>query len=167
MVSTSTLVGDPDRVSSRVACDPVEHGHPEVHQDHLGLGPAHHVDGLAPVGGRADHLAAAGLQDELEAGAHQLLVVGDDDARHSRHPGERQRHLEDELVVRPGALDAAAEEVDALGDAAQPEAGPAAARRTHTVRQLMCTRSGVAVTSSRAWPSPCLRALVSASWTTR
>ena len=42
------------------------------------------LDRLAPVGGLADHLDAVGLEDQPEARAHHLLVVGDDDAQPER-----------------------------------------------------------------------------------
>ena len=46
-------VGDPASVSSRVAAMPSMHRHPDVHQHHVGLGTADHVDRLAAVPGDA------------------------------------------------------------------------------------------------------------------
>ncbi len=57
--------------------DAVHHRHPDVHQHDVGSELAGEPHGLAALGGGADHGAAARLDDELETGAHQVLVVDD------------------------------------------------------------------------------------------
>ena len=44
-------------------------------------------DGLVAVGGLADDVDAVRLEDDPQPGAHEVLVVGDDDT--SRHAGSR------------------------------------------------------------------------------
>jgi hypothetical protein len=61
----------------------VHHGHPDVHQDHVGPVALGRRDGLAPVVGLGDDLdRPCRFEHGLEAGAHQRLVVGDQDADH-------------------------------------------------------------------------------------
>ena len=63
--------------------EPVELGHPDVHQHHVGAAPAYDVDRSAPVGRLADHGdVGLGLEDHAEAGAQQPLVV-------RQHDGDR------------------------------------------------------------------------------
>src|SRR5207237_8635922 len=57
--------------------------HADVHQRDVGIGPLHLGDGLEPVGRLGDDLQVVlGLQDHAEAGAHELLIVRDEDAEH-------------------------------------------------------------------------------------
>ena len=59
----------------------VDAGHLDVHQHDIGLQPLRDRDGLLPVACLADDLdVVLGLEDQPEAGAHQRLVVGEDDA---------------------------------------------------------------------------------------
>ncbi len=61
--------------------DPVQLGHPDVHQHDVGPQLARLVDGLEPVAGLADDLEIVlGVEDHAEAGAHERLVVGDQQA---------------------------------------------------------------------------------------
>ena len=57
----------------------VELGHADVHQHDVGLAAAHDIERRAAVAGLADHRdVGLGLEDHLESGAQQPLVVGDD-----------------------------------------------------------------------------------------
>ena len=83
-VVSTTIVG-----GSRLAQDllgrgqTVELRHPDVHQHDLGLDEGRLADRLVAVLGLGDDLdVALGLQDHPEAGAHELLVVGDEDPDH-------------------------------------------------------------------------------------
>ena len=61
----------------------VEFGHPDVHERDLRLGQCRLTDGLFAVFGFSDDLdVTLGLQDHPEAGADELLVVGDEDPDH-------------------------------------------------------------------------------------
>ena len=63
--------------------EPVELRHPDVHQHDLGLRECRLTDRLVAVLGLGDDLdVTLGLQDHPEAGAHELLVVGDEDPDH-------------------------------------------------------------------------------------
>jgi hypothetical protein len=75
-------------------------GHPDVHQKDVRAQPFGFRDGLYAVCGLADDVDAARGEDEAEAGADELLVVGDEDARgaavgdgfgHGRSRGMRAR----------------------------------------------------------------------------
>jgi hypothetical protein len=90
---------DPDRVELGVRrdptrrLDPVEPGHADVHEHDVGsmaLGP---VDRLVAVVGLADHLEVVlGVDECPEAGAHEGLIVREQDADHARSPsGSRAR----------------------------------------------------------------------------
>ena len=58
--------------------DPIELGHADVHQHDVGLELADLLDGVEPVGRLANHLEVVlRVEDHAEAGAHQRLVVGD------------------------------------------------------------------------------------------
>ncbi len=62
-------------------CDPVEVGHPHVHQHDVGSRSLRFGDGLSTVGGlRDDFEVGLGIDQSGEAAPHELLVVGDDDA---------------------------------------------------------------------------------------
>jgi hypothetical protein len=55
--------------------------HADVHKDDIGVVPPGGLDRLLAVTRFADHLdVGLGVQDHPEAGPHQLLVVGYDDA---------------------------------------------------------------------------------------
>ena len=61
----------------------VEFGHPDVHERDLRPGRCRLTDGLFAVIGFSDDLdVTLGLQDHPEAGADELLVVGDEDPDH-------------------------------------------------------------------------------------
>jgi hypothetical protein len=63
--------------------EPVEHGHADVHEDHVREGAAGHVDSLASVrGGAGDLHVLLGVDERGEAVADRRLVVGDEDADH-------------------------------------------------------------------------------------
>ena len=78
---------DPRAGEVRVAGDPpgglepVESGHADVHQEHVGPGRLGDGDGVVAVVGFADEFEVVGVADHRgEAGAHERLVVGDGDA---------------------------------------------------------------------------------------
>ena len=61
--------------------DAVESRHPDVHQHHVGAKAARGLDRRQPVFRFADHLdVRLGLEDHAKAGAHQRLVVDDQNA---------------------------------------------------------------------------------------
>jgi len=65
--------------------DAVHLRHADVHQDHIGTGCLHGDDGIAAVAGFADHLEdGVGVDQRLEAGPDQFLVVDDHDPDHGR-----------------------------------------------------------------------------------
>jgi hypothetical protein len=58
--------------------DSVNSRHPNIHEDDVGPEFLGCVHCLGAIRGLADHVdVGLGLQNELEAGAHELLVVGD------------------------------------------------------------------------------------------
>ena len=63
--------------------DPVEYGHPDVHQNHVGMCRPRLGDGLLPVGGLGDdpevRLGGDGGDDP---GPYQVLVVGHENGDH-------------------------------------------------------------------------------------
>jgi len=63
--------------TSRLA--PVQHGHADVHQHHVGTGTPDGIDRLGAGGRLGDDVDAVGGEDHPEAGAHQGLVVGHHD----------------------------------------------------------------------------------------
>jgi hypothetical protein len=78
---------DPGRLSGRVLAGdlagrrhPVGPWHPDVHQEHVGLGCPGKLDGPGSVGGLPDYLQAGLRGDQCpEARAHQRVIVGDRD----------------------------------------------------------------------------------------
>src|SRR6185437_10103503 len=65
----------------------VHPGHPDIHQHHVGALAEGQVDRLGPVGGLADDLeVVGGVNEHVESGADQRLVVGEQDADHGRVP---------------------------------------------------------------------------------
>jgi hypothetical protein len=63
--------------------DPVEAGHPDVHDEHVWLEPQRLLDGLTPVGCLSDHLdVVLALEDRPKAAAHERLVVNKQHADH-------------------------------------------------------------------------------------
>ena len=61
--------------------DAVEVGHADVHQHDLGMQSPRCLDGLCAVARFCDHLEVRfGVQDDPEASADKLLIVGDQDA---------------------------------------------------------------------------------------
>jgi hypothetical protein len=64
--------------------DAVELGHADVHQHDVGRQATRLLDRRVAVGRLADDVdVLLGVEDHAEAGAHQRLVVGDQDADHS------------------------------------------------------------------------------------
>ena len=64
--------------------DAVEIGHADVHDDHVGLQGFCEGDGFAAVVGFADHREIGLLLDqETQAAAHELVIVGEEDANFS------------------------------------------------------------------------------------
>jgi hypothetical protein len=60
--------------------EPVEVGHADVHEEHVGAGPFGEGDRLVAVAGFADEFKVVGVADHGgEPGAHERLVVGDGD----------------------------------------------------------------------------------------
>ena len=88
--------------------EPVHRRHPDVHQHDVGPAATHGLDRLRAVRRLGDDAQVGlGLEDHPEAGAHERLVVGDEDVdahagdRHS----ERQPREQREPVARPpGAI---------------------------------------------------------------
>ena len=88
MVRISTR-GEPSAAVIRPGgLDAVEVGHADVHQHDLGTQRPCCLDDLVAVPRLADHLQVGfGVHDDPEAGADQLLVIGDQDADgHGRVP---------------------------------------------------------------------------------
>ena len=73
--------------------DPVEVGHADVHQDDVGSERFCGVERGEAVTGLADDFEVGfGVEDDAEAGADELLVVGDQDPDHGVFPsGSRAR----------------------------------------------------------------------------
>ncbi len=66
------LRGGPDAIGT---------GHVQVHEDDVGTQAAHRVVAAAPVGPLAeDRDAGVALEDEAQGGAHEGVVVNDDNA---------------------------------------------------------------------------------------
>ena len=66
--------------------DAVQGGHPDVHEDDVGVSGLDHVQGADAVGGLTDHThVLLGIQNHAEAGANQVLVVHQRDAQRSGH----------------------------------------------------------------------------------
>jgi hypothetical protein len=73
------------------ALDPVDARHAHVHQHDVGLELGRALGRLGAVAGLADHLEVrlAG-QDHAKPGAHQALIVGEQDADHRAGPSGRR-----------------------------------------------------------------------------
>ena len=73
--------------------DPVDLGHADVHEDDVRLQAQRLGDRLDAVRGLADDLdVLLGLEDHAKAGAHERLVVDDEDAEgHACSPGSLAR----------------------------------------------------------------------------
>ena len=83
-ISTRTASRAGSSAIRRVAVDAADLGHLDVHEHHVGPFRPGELDRLAPVGGLADHLdAGLGVEQHVEPGTHQGLVVGHGDADHS------------------------------------------------------------------------------------
>ena len=83
------LAGGGDDPARRL--DAVELGHADVHEHDVGLEVVGHRHRLGAVGGLADDVEVVlGVEDHLEPGAHERLVVGDQDA--NGHLGGLLRH---------------------------------------------------------------------------
>ena len=110
MVSMRTVAGPAgggDQLP--VACEAVELRHADVHQHDVGPALAAWRRPAAPSLGLADDLdVGLGLEDHPEAGAHQRLVVGDEDPDHPLivpgPPGSARVLLEDDARVRSSSL---------------------------------------------------------------
>ena len=132
MVSMSTRTGCSPACGEQAprGLDAVELGHADVHQDDVGLQPLGLLDGVEAVGGLADDLEVVlGVEDHAEPGAHERLVVGDQQAH--AHARLNSSHVERKASRarasrrRPGpGLELAAVEPHALAHAH--EAVPAA-----------------------------------------
>ncbi len=73
-------VGDVGTGESSGGLDAVHQRHPDVEQADVGTQPERQAHGLAPVGGRADHLdAGLGIEQHRQPAADDGLVVGDQD----------------------------------------------------------------------------------------
>ena len=163
-------------------------GHPDVHQHDVGPQLRRRRHRLGPVGGLADHLDAARGEDHPEAGADQVLVVGDEHPGRPRPPSRAvQRDAGADAVAAAEAapgVQVAAVDGDPLAQAEQPApravpAPPAASAAARlpppdstlgpAVEHLHPQGSGPRTGRSPrpCAPSPCLSALVSASWTIR
>jgi hypothetical protein len=82
--------------------DAVHDGHAHVHQDDVGGQLAADLHRLGPVAGGADHREVRlGVQQRGEAGAHHVVIVGDDDPDGRRHTGHQDRGVETR-AFRPG-----------------------------------------------------------------
>ena len=67
--------------------DPVQLGHPNVHQRDVGLQPGRQLDGLDAVRRLTHHgQVGLGVEDEPETAPHQRLVIGDQNPDHGRPP---------------------------------------------------------------------------------
>jgi hypothetical protein len=64
---------------------PVHPRHPDVHEHRVGPGPPDGGDRLGAIGRLGHHLDAVSGEDHAESGAHQGLVVGDDDPQRAGH----------------------------------------------------------------------------------
>ena len=70
---------------------PVESRHADVHEDHVGPELSGQVHGVGPVGRRTDDLdVVAGVEQRLETGADQALVIGEQDPDHRAGPAGRR-----------------------------------------------------------------------------
>ena len=83
---------------------PVQPGHPDVHEHHVGPEPAGLLDGLEPVGGLPDDLEVVlGLEDQAQAPAHHRFVVGEEQADHChqsrRSAGQLRRYPADRRMA--------------------------------------------------------------------
>ena len=109
--------------------DPVELGHADVHQHDVGLQPRGLLDGVEPVGRLADHLEVVlGVEDHAEPGAHERLVVGDQQADaqatlSSRTSSRKGRAHAPAAAVGGAGLELAAVEPHALAHAHEAVAG--------------------------------------------
>src|ERR1700683_244924 len=177
--------------------DPVEPGHPDIHQDDGG---GVQVDGgqdAAAVAGLADDLDLRGAgQHHRQSGTDQCVVVDDEDADRDSHgdPGMVARSTKSPIALVPcrrspptSASRSARPIRPAPGPGgARTEAaaapGPAGARRASVAateggappwaRRLTISATSPAcavpvTVTSTMAPGACLRALVSPSWTTR
>jgi hypothetical protein len=83
---------DPDGGGGQPAgrLDSVHAGHPDVHEHHVGLGAAGHLDGLLPGAGLTDD-GESGCRGKnpAQSGPDQRLVVGDEHAYGHRVPSCR------------------------------------------------------------------------------
>ena len=73
--------------------DAVNHGHPDIHQDHVRRGPPDHLHDVPAIGGFTHHLDV-GLRgkDHAEAFADQFLVVDQQHADHRQSAPGRVAH---------------------------------------------------------------------------
>ena len=105
VVSTSTLTSfrAASDVISSVAESPSVPGHPDVHQHDVRLRGVHLPHGIRAVDGLTDDLQIGRRgQQRGEAGADQLLVVGDEHADGHGRTGRLGAHDPGPGLVRPG-----------------------------------------------------------------
>ena len=178
MLSSRTRTGGPSSATiRRVALDPVELGHPHVHQHDVGAQPLGLGDAGRAVGRLADDLEIGhGLERHPQAGADELEVVDeqDADAHGTLAVARSQRQPRRDLPAAAGGgprRDLAAVDAQPLAHADQAvpaarelraRAAVAAVGHVHGER-VVAPASRTCVVA----PPACLIALVSASCTTR
>ena len=80
---------------------PVDAGHPDVHQHHVGVGLAGQVDRGGSVGGLTDHdHAGLGVDEYPEAAPHECFVVGDE---HADGLGQSMARAHVVIIAGPGS----------------------------------------------------------------
>ena len=96
---------DAARSGSAAICagglEPVQPGHPDVHEHDVGAGRADERDGLVAVRGLPDDLdVVLGIEQRTQPGPQQRLVVGQHDPDHCGAPGGRGRHARPAAAAR-------------------------------------------------------------------
>jgi hypothetical protein len=118
----------------RRGLETVHDGHPDVHQDDIGLGLDDEVDGVRSVGGAVDDVEVGGrIEEYAESGPQQGLVV---DHGHADHracvPGPTGSSTQSRDPVRQRlGFQRAAEERGPLADAAEAVARPGRTNPLH------------------------------------
>jgi hypothetical protein len=85
--------------------DPVEIRHADVHQHHVRSQAGAEANGLPAGGGLTDHLEIGfGLQDQAEAGADQLLVIGYQHTNHSKASSQAVRSSRRRQATSPALV---------------------------------------------------------------
>src|ERR671919_1010542 len=156
----------------RCRLDSIHVGHADVHQDDVGSQLAHAVDRLPAVGSLADDLEPGlRVEEQSEAGAHELLVVDDQhaDAHASPPTGSRAATRKPPPARRPASSSPPSSATrsrmptspwpgtTAFWRCGAPSSMTSRSRRESWKASVTTTRSGCA----------CLSTFVSASWTMR